>query len=394
MSRVEGIVFAVIVGLCLCVPFGWQAIVALTPLETPEYSSIEKRDYEQFPEVSLFALADGTFQDSFEQFVADSVPARDDVLFANARVQRAVIELSNLAFSFDCWPTYFGSTRAYSKSHNVLFDIPRTTLKFTSEKLDKWTKKYTNMIEASPEVDWVFCLADKDLSSKANPAYDLCASTADRDVISEGFLSRLPEECEVVGVTYEDTDAYYEKYYKNDYHWNIKGALEAYEEISSALGIEPVASEDDVFCVAHDQERLGSALRIGLSKQVTKDDFFDVAYAESELSVTVDGEEEDADWLVAYKNSDGGDADADESKTYFHSNVGIITIHNEDLDNGETLLIIGDSFSNSIERLFAESYETVISFDPRNNKTDLRVRDIIDLYDVDDAVFIMCQTSL
>ncbi len=50
---------------------------------------------------------------------------------------------------------------------------------------------------------------------------------------------------------------------------------------------------------------------------------------------------------------------------WFHSDHGLIEIENESAETDKTLLIIGESFTNNVERLFAESYRKVYVVDPR-----------------------------
>jgi hypothetical protein len=55
--------------------------------------------------------------------------------------------------------------------------------------------------------------------------------------------------------------------------------------------------------------------------------------------------------------------------SYFHNDFAVIEITNEQAPSEETLLIIGDSFTNSFERLFAEHYHTVYVIDPRYSES-------------------------
>lgn len=86
------------------------------------------------------------------------------------------------------------------------------------------------------------------------------------------------------------------------------------------------------------------------------------------MRVKINGKEQDAAKLDANIKSPAGYSKssryANAYAEIFHTDYGIIEIRNEEAPDG-TLLIIGDSYTNNCERLFAENYRTVYVIDPR-----------------------------
>lgn len=78
---------------------------------------------------------------------------------------------------------------------------------------------------------------------------------------------------------------------------------------------------------------------------------------------------------------------------FFHADQGLIEITTDDAASNRVLLIVGDSYSNSIERLFAAEYRTVYVVDPRHRSEKLD-QFLCEHPDVTDVLFLMSDTYL
>ena len=93
--------FCVCVVLCLCL--GHNVVRAVGGLSDDSARSyLEGRTYQTFPELAVGTLADGSFQSKFEQYIADLIPMRDDVMLLNAGLQRTTIALADAPFGLTC----------------------------------------------------------------------------------------------------------------------------------------------------------------------------------------------------------------------------------------------------------------------------------------------------
>lgn len=389
IGRLRNVVLVVAVAACLAFVLGYRVYAYEEGIELPTSSDLEARTYQTFPELSWETVSEGTFQDDFEQYIADGIPERDDLLLANASLQRRVIELANLPFGYDVYDTYYGSDYVIVESIGGVYAKPKTTLDITVEDLNGWAASYSELIEANPDIDWVFYLCDRSSTSEANPAVALSGNAADYEYATENFIDLLPESCTIVDGAYTDFDEFAEDRFRTDHHWNIYGAMEAYDEVIEALGKDPIEF-GEVF-EAYSGPFWGSSARSGLVLEGDPDSVYDVEYDRSELVVTVAGEEKgttflDKGWAKNFTEYESDSLYDDAYDGYFHYNYGLFEIENTELDNGETLLIIGDSYTNCVERFFAESYQYVYVLDPRYYDGEA-LQEFIDGNGIDDVLF-------
>lgn len=84
----------------------WMAVNAT-------HSNLEGRNYTKLPNASIDAVMSGKFQNTFESYVADLIPMRDEALLANARMQRLSIVPMSVLAGYNYYPTFFGSSYCY-----------------------------------------------------------------------------------------------------------------------------------------------------------------------------------------------------------------------------------------------------------------------------------------
>ena len=390
VNKIRNLVFSLLIAVCLFSWIGNRVAVELGYSEFETESYLEGREFQTLPDLTSASFSEGTFQDEFEDYLCDHVPEHDDVILANATMQRSIISLASLPFGFEAYETYFGSDYIYLPEYGMVVESPMSTSELSVESLSTYVEEYTALMEANPDIDWLVYICDRPSTSLANPAVVMSSDVADYEYIQENFLDLLPDTCTVVDGSYTDTAEYCAEHYLTDHHWNIYGAIDAYEEIITAFGKEAI-DLSGVF-VAYEGPFWGSEARSGLVLVEGGDAVYDVEYEHSSLRVAVGGEERDASILAeSWEEGYTGHVNAEKfSNSYvecFHSDYGLLEIENLDSDSGESLLIIGDSFTDCFERFFAENYQYVYVIDPRNVE-DLDIQEFIDEHDIDDAAFI------
>ena len=395
-GRARNIVFIAVIAACLLSVVVYKAIIYFTPLEEEESSALEARTYQNLPDLTWDLFSSGGYQDDFEQFVADSIPGRDAALLINAALQRSAISAANVPFGYEAYPTFYGSDYVVIPSLNAVWAKAKTTSTVTQADMDKWAGVCAEVIECAPDADWLFYLCDRSNISEANPAVTLSDNASDYSYITEGFLNLLPDSCIVVDGSYSDTEEFAEDHFLTDHHWSITGAMKAYESIIEALDKEPVKF-GEVY-VAYEGPFWGSCARMGLALVGDADMICDVEYEKSSLKVTANGVEREESFLdesyaagfTTYANSSLFE---NTYASYFHGDYGLIEMENLDMQNGESLLIIGDSFTDCMDRFFAENYQYVYVIDPRHYDNGT-IREFLGEHDVDDAVFIISVETL
>ncbi len=365
-------------------------------LKNPTYSSqLEGRTYEKRPSLSVAALEDGSFQDAFEQYVSDRIPSRDRMLMANASLQRALIATAALPFGYDVYPTFYGSGTVYDSKADMVAPLPERQSPKQEESYRAAAEALSAFASAHPDLNMVFCEVDRLEFSGANPASGLISDPIDRPYMRSRFLSQLPSNLQVVDLEATDKEAFVTDYFRSDHHWNVGGAYKGYTKILDTLlpGATPVTvygsdTWDNI-------PFFGSNARLGLCEVVEHDVITDLAYDESDLSVRIDERDESIESLRHRESYDAGAVSDDRYQNryaeYFHGDFGIIEITNHDKPEGEDIVLIGDSFSNAMERFVAEHYRTTYVIDPRRYPETLG--DFVESHPVENVLFVLGGTT-
>ena len=368
MRRIGDIAFAAIACLALLLPLLNVAAGALLDgYETKENSSLEGRAYRAAPEPSPESFASKEFQDQTEGFLADHVPERDGVMLANASVQRTLIEAANLPFGFPAYHSFYGSDRVVLPEYRAIVQEPTTASSADADALHAQADALGALVGRHPSVQWRIALVDRTDVTRALPTHGMVAQPADYGFLQAELLDRLPAECIAVDLSNDDADEYFRKYFRTDHHWQIEGAVDAYAKTVSSLGKEPIDVE---FFEVNAGPFYGSNARSGLFTGYA-DTIDDARFELGDLAITANEQDRPIDWLDAgyaegfthYSKADEFD---DVYGGYFHGGPAMLHIVNRDIPDGETILLVADSYSNNVEDLFACNYRDVYVVDPRH----------------------------
>lgn len=395
MIRARSIGFTVLVAGILLSFIIYAALGLSGVVEIKKKSTLEGRSYEAVPTLSVKEVASGNAQTAFEGFVSDHFPQRDAIMLANAGLQRSLIEIANIPFSFAGYPTFFGSQYAYLPGGGpAVFEQPSRVKDASEQKLAKAAKTYASLIERHGDVTWAFCMPDRSSITQASPLHDLIADPADYDFYKSALLDKLPGDC-VVDASFSDTETFYSEYFHTDHHWQIEGTLKAYAGIMEKFGKTPLDFGEPKVVFAG--PFWGSNARSGLCADKCADVIRDVDCPADGLKLTVDGADKKLTYLCeGFRESPGSfklsDPFAAAYAQWFHSaKDALIRLDNENVPSG-SLLIVGDSYSNNMERLFAQSFHTVWHVDPRYDTID--VDDFIDENDVDCVLILLNESFI
>ena len=392
LRRVFDIVFTACASIVLLMCIGSAVLAHFVDDGEEAVSYLEGREYQQRPDFSIDAYVGHAYQDQFEQYVADLTPNRDEVLLMSASLQRVGIESANLLFGYSAYHTFYGSEYLAICGYEAVVEPPTKRSKVSKAFLAKRAKMFGNVMREYPQINWQFALADRSRNSVANPAHNLVSDVADYPYYRSAFLAKLPNKCNSIDLGQDSTEAYLERYYHTDHHWQVNGALEAYHLAMDGFGRK--APEIDEPVVVYDGPFYGSEARSGLDATCW-DVVWDVKAPVPDWRVSVDGDIVDVSWLnesfqdgfVGYEKTNRfSNAYAE----HFHDDVGQIHIRN--LKGTGALLIVGDSFTNPIDYLFGYSYRDVYILDTRHYKGKLRT--FMKKHSIDDALFLMGSKTL
>lgn len=357
----------------------------------PSASHLEGRNYQRAPVFTLGDFLEKKYQSDLDRYVSDLVPSRDEVILANSFLQECAIELSADLFGYRVYPTYFGSEHAYDKEGDAVVPIPKDLSGSRKTLCGQLATGVCDFAAENRDVPILFCLIEGLEYSEGNPLSSFVSYTPETQLIIDEMLANLAEYVDVVDLSIDSDDQRFDEYFKTDHHWDIDGAYASYSKILAALdpSLMPVVVEGEK---EWDVPFYGSYARLGLRKTNNPDRIKDILYEESNISVLVNGSPSSMDAVRHGGLYDDGKCDpsvfANRYGEYFHtdSTFGLIEFRNESIDDGSSVLLIADSYSNPIERLFAESFETVYCVDVRY--ADLSAQEAVEKFRPDKVVFI------
>lgn len=390
MGKMRNITFSAVVGIMLLCCIGNVLADAILPdYKLSSGSYLEGRKLMVAPEFTPESISTGEYRDATEQFVADAVPLRNEALLANATLQRQGIATANLAFGFPAYPTFYGSKHALIPEYGAVLAKPGRVSGGTDKAVDRALATYKRLILAHPNTNWVIASPDNKTRSVASPLHDFVSDPLDYEYYKNHLFNELAVVCKIVDLGYTDTELLMNEYFHTDHHWQIQGALRAFNKIAPVLGI-PEYPTSAVYR-AFDGPFWGFSVREGLCQTETYDVIYDVPFDYESISVYVDGERVDASFLdkAAAENSNEfqlPDTFSDAYGEWFHSQVAKLEIYNESLSSGR-LLIIEDSFAHNCERFFSTGYQYVCCLDLRHFDDDLDK--FIEDSDFDDVVILI-----
>ena len=387
MSRIKDVVFSALVAACLLVSVGHIVIAAASSYDVPSRSYLEGREYQTMPEVSTQSIMSGDFQSQSEQFLSDSVPKRDRVALTHAKLEFFVITLANCVFQYEALPTYFDSDHVVDLSEKCVYETPYQ--EDGQEELARNAARMTGVLaEENPSINWSLALVDRSSTMVNSPLQKLMSKRTNyeyyREIIqSETAASKV---CFIDLSDLTEGESTRENYFYTDHHWQIQGALEAYNRIMLSFEKEPI--EFGSVFTAYKGPFFGSLDRRGLTEEF-HDEVYDISYDHGDYVVRVNGVQKDMSFLckgylgTTYKKPTRF---ANVYADYFHTDYALIEIDNENVSEG-ALLIVGDSFTNNMERFFAESYKKVYVIDTRFYDGSLQA--FLNDHVIDDCVIMM-----
>lgn len=333
-----------------------------------DYSSSEKRYLQQFPDVSVDKVLDGTFGTEFESYFADQFPARSFWVGLNAY------------YSLDTGNN--GANGVYNCGNGYLINKPVST----DNKLEKNVNaivKFKNTIDVPVTIMFA--------PSTGYIADDVLPAVHDK-YNDDTYFEQISSTLNTNGISFVDLrktfkDAYAsgnQLYYKTDHHWTTLGAYTAYEKLCEQLNITPAPKE------RFDIKTYGG--------------FYGTTYSTSGFwftqpdSIQIWDNPENTDKNIKVKISEGTDTDEfgsmyfydhleedDKYPVFIDGNHAMTEITNSNAKGG-TILLVKDSFSHSLAPFLAENYSKIILVDMRYYK--MSVSQIVEQEKPEQVVFL------
>ena len=339
-----------------CVFIGGMFLVS-TLLPDREMSETENRYLQQAPTLNLESITDGTFMSQAEDYTADQIVGRDLWVALKAWCERLSGKQENNG-------VYFG------KEDTLLNRVNDPDPDDLQTRLD-----YVDALVGNVSVPVYFGLIP---SSSAVWADRLPAGAPTADELSwieEMYFATGASTVDLAGalLAHQDEDIYY----RTDHHWTSLGAFYGANAIFQALGLEPLELGD-------------------YDKTTVTDQFYGTIYSTSgvrwvrpdviDTYVPADGVHVTS-WFGAQPSEGSLYVDhylsVKDKYSYFlgGQQQPLCVIESDKAPDGPKVLVIRDSYSDSLAPFLTERFSEIHLFDPRNNLNS--VKDYVAQNDID-----------
>lgn len=334
-KRLPGVIFMVLL-------LGLAGKEALSHQRT--YSPVEKRELQTRPEISITKVLDGRFQKKYESYLRDQFPGRDHWVSFQTDMELFMgkNEIHNV---------YIGKNH-YLLEHYTEKEFDPQQISKNLQALEKFAGKAKQNADVHvmmvPTKSWV-------LREKL-PAF---APHYKEQKFYDALQQKLEKEDVLISVE-PVLDAHKEEeiYYRTDHHWTTLGAWYAYEQYTKAVGgdLQRAQGKKKFRCISKDFYGTTYA-KINYARQADKIEIYE---PEDKLRVVYNMGEKKTKTLydVSFLKT------ADQYSVFTGGNQAVLEITGG-IKNGKTLLLIKDSFANSILPFLAEDYEKLVVVDLR-----------------------------
>lgn len=330
-----------------------------------EFSEEENRNLTEKPKFTLGSFVEGTYVKNYDSYTSDQFAGRNFFV-------RFKSSLDSLAGKDERQGVFIG------KDNQLLQDFQIRTKEETEAKI----QAINSFAESLEGVNTTFMLvptATKVLEEKL-PRF---APVDDEEAFIEGIGSLLSEKVTLVNPINElrnNKDKYI--YYKTDHHWTTRGAYIAYEELCRALELE--ATSEDSFVVEQVTNEFYGSLSSKIGSKGMEADSIEVYFPKENSEVIVNYISEQRKTATLYDSSKLEKKDKYEVFTGGnHPHINIKTLG----DTSKKLLLIKDSYANSILTFLTPHYGEIDVIDLRYYMDDVKtlveekgITDILFLY--------------
>lgn len=308
------------------------------------YSPVEKRELQTRPEISITKVLDGRFQKKYESYLRDQFPGRDHWVSFQTDMELFMgkNEIHNV---------YIGKNH-YLLEHYTEKEFDPQQISKNLQALEKFVGKAKQNADVHvmmvPTKSWV-------LREKL-PAF---APHYKEQKFYDALQQKLEKEDVLISVE-PVLDAHKEEeiYYRTDHHWTTLGAWYAYEQYTKAVGgdLQRAQGKKKFRCISKDFYGTTYA-KINYARQADKIEIYEPA---DKLRVVYNMGEKKTKTLYDFSFL----KTADQYSVFTGGNQAVLEITGG-IKNGKTLLLIKDSFANSILPFLAEDYEKFVVVDLR-----------------------------
>ena len=345
------VLFALIL---LAVPVYWLCFPEKT------FSESERRYLAEAPKLSAQKLTDWSFDDKVEGYLADHIPLRDALVGVNAYATL----LSGRQVSAEA----FMDRDGYLVAKPVAYD---------PSELDKRLNRIAKLGESTGLEPQMLIVPSSGYVRKDRLPKTLAALFPDAEILA-GVEAH--DGVRLIPIAQRFCAEGQDWFYRTDHHWTADGAYAAYEAYMRAAGHEPLPR--DAYYHHTVKGYLGStssrsALWLTPSETMTIDEPIGC-----DVKVTFSDRDGAFSELFFYEHL----REYDWYPLFLDGNHPVTVIENNSAaPDAPVLLMVKDSFGNTLAPLLVPSYRTVVMVDPRYYRQS--VSELCETYGADELLF-------
>lgn len=356
-TKIKNIVVACAVAVLF---FGLSFACLVKPADAT--SDSERRELEQFPELSVSTLLNGEFMSKFEDYTLDQFPLRD-----RFRTLKSI-------FSFYVMGQKDNNNIYIEDGFAAQIEYPMNedSLNYAAKKFEEIYNRY---IRGKNAKAYFTVVPDK--------SYFLAAENGYLSMDYDDFMEKMASKTDFMEFIDIRSLLAIEDYYKTDTHWRQEKILDVAREIAAKMGVTLTAEYEE---------------------KLLDNPFYGVYYGQSALPLPA----EEMRYLtndilencIVFDHTSGKEMSVydmekafgkDPYEMFLGGSLSLITIDNPNATTDKELIIFRDSFGSSIAPLLVEGYAKVTIVDVRyilsnilGNLTDVRTgKKVLDFKNAD-----------
>ena len=349
--------FSVFLTALFCAFLGGIALISLL-LPRTDFSPLENRYLQKPPKLSIETLGSGKFMTDAEKYVSDHIVGRDFWVAVKAWSERLSGKKENNG-------VYFG---AQNTLINRVDEPDWSKLEQDTGYIDTLAENlsipvYFGLIPSAAEI-W------KDRLPAGAPTAD------EKAIIDRLYFSTGTSAIDLYGALASHSGE--DLYYRTDHHWTSLGAFYGANAIFEAMGLEPLDLTDYSKTTVTSQFYGTSFSTSGV--RWLEPDSIDIYIPDEGLKVTSypNGALEEGRLYVDSK------LEAKDKYSYFLGGNQPLCVIETQLAGAPNVLIVRDSYSDSLAPFLTERFSEIHLFDLRYNLTN--IRSYVEEHDIDTVI--------
>lgn len=395
------------------------AVTAFVIPLRPTYSPSEKRNLAEFPEFSYDALFSGDYFGEIDTWFSDTFPFRDFLTQTGTKIKNLYgmnsVNIHGDVEIGDDIPDAPMETPSTNENTETTSPQSTETTMPKYEETDLKTQSLGAIIVAGDAGYEYYTfsneLAPRFINSVSNikpsvngdaDVYALLVPTSIDITLNDNLREQVGSANQEKALNYFNSsfrnvnavDGIYNAerlhrkeytYFRTDHHWTALGAYYAYEQFALEKGITPVPLEtyetktyDDFLGTFYSGSKQTAEMANNPDSVTAYMPYNDVSCH----IVEADGDEFDWNIITDVTNYDRGS----KYLTFIGGDNAVTTITNNDNPNGETCVVIKESYGNAFVPFLIPHYSTIYVIDPRHY--DGTLSEFTSDKEIDDVIFI------